>query len=108
MSVQQTKDSGYIVGGLTNSSHTEQDFCLVKTTSSGTKQWQQTFGQNGGGLAFAARQTNDGGYIMVGGSNSFTTDNRTQVYLVKSDPSRSMQWLKHSAEMEIAPDPMSN
>jgi len=93
MSVQQTKDSGYIVGGVTNSSGAgKQDFYLVKTDSSGTKQWQQTFGGKGDDLAFAVRQTYDGGYILVGGSDSFTTDNRTQAYLVKSDSSGSMQW----------------
>ena len=92
MSVQQTKDSGYVIGGVTNSSGAgKQHFYLVKTDSSGTKQWQQTFGGNGDDIAYAVRQTIDGGYIMVGETDSFTA-NQSQVYLVKSNSSGSMQW----------------
>jgi hypothetical protein len=92
MSVQQTKDSGYVVGGVTNSSGAgNQDFYLVKTDSSGKQQWQQTFGGKGNETALAVQQTNDGGYIMVGETDSLTA-NQTQVYLVKSDSSGSMQW----------------
>ena len=69
----------------------KQDFYLVKTDSSGTKQWQQTFGGNGDDIAYTVQQTIDGGYIMFGGTDSFTA-NQTQVYLVKSDSSGSMQW----------------
>jgi hypothetical protein len=92
MSVQQTKDSGYVIGGATNSSGAgKQEFYLVKTDSSGTKQWEQMFGGNGDDIAYAVQQTNDGGYIM-GGTDSLTAANRTQTYLVKTDSSGSMQW----------------
>jgi hypothetical protein len=92
MSVQQTKDSGYIISGATNSSGAgKQQFYLVKTDSSGTKQWEQTFGGNGDGIAYAVQQTNDGGYIIAG-TDSLTAANRTQALLVKSDSSGSVQW----------------
>lgn len=90
--VQQTKDSGYIISGATNSSGAgKQQFYLVKTDSSGTKQWEQTFGGNGDGIAYAVQQTNDGGYIIAG-TDSLTAANRTQALLVKSDSSGSVQW----------------
>jgi len=92
MFAQQTKDSGYVLGGVTNSSGAgKQDFYLVKTDSSGVKQWQQTYGGTGDDLAYTVQQTTDGGYIMVGGTESFAA-NRTQAYLVKSDSSGNMQW----------------
>jgi hypothetical protein len=92
MSVQQTKDSGYVIGGATNSSGAgKQEFYLIKTDSSGTKQWQQTFGGNGDSIAYAVQQTNDGGYI-IGGTDSLTAANRTQALLVKTDSSGNMQW----------------
>jgi hypothetical protein len=92
MFVQQTKDSGYIISGATNSSGAgKQQFYLVKTDSSGTKQWEQTFGGNGDGIAYAVQQTNDGGYIIAG-TDSLTAANRTQALLVKSDSSGSVQW----------------
>lgn len=91
-SVQLTKDGGYIIGGSTNAtSDGKMHFYLVKTDSSGTMQWQQTYGLGDVDLGYAVQQTQDLGYI-IGGSVSFTTNNRTQAYLVKSDSSGSMQW----------------
>ena len=95
-SVQQTTDSGYVIGGVTNSSGPNQYFYLVKTDSSGAKQWDQTYGGKGLNLAHAVQQTTDGGYIMVGdtfvGGTSLLTATGSHGYLVKTDSSGSMQW----------------
>ena len=95
-SVQQTTDSGYVIGGVTNSSSANQYFYLVKTDSSGMKQWEQTYGGKGLNLAHALQLTNDGGYVMVGefltGGTSVLNATSSQGYLVKSDSSGKMQW----------------
>lgn len=56
-SVQQTTDGGYIIGGSS----------LIKTSSTGTKQWESPL------RCADARQTSDGGYILTGGASSNAT-----------------------------------
>ncbi len=80
-SIQQTLDGGYIVGGYTMSSdgdvtglHYAIDMWVVKLTTDGAIQWQKTLGGNKDDRAFSIRQTNDGGYIVAGFSDSTDGD----------------------------------
>ena len=72
-SVQQTSDGGYIFAGSTLSYSGGSHVCwLVKTDSSGNKEWDKTFG--GRYVSDGARsvqQTTDGGYILAGFTNSY-------------------------------------
>src|SRR6202008_91915 len=83
MGLEQTTDGGYFVttgacsgdGDLTshyggNNFLTEQDYWLVKLNSSGVIQWQKSFGGTGMDRPNAGFQTQDGGFIVVGLSNS--------------------------------------
>lgn len=73
VSVQQTTDAGYIVGGAEYNygscgSGTVQHSIVEKLDSSGKLSWSKTYpiGSNGDGIA-AIRQTADGGYVAAGG-----------------------------------------
>ena len=46
--------------------------------------WTKTFGGSGGDGGNSVRQTSDGGFIIVGASNSFGTDNN-DIWLIKTD-----------------------
>ncbi len=71
-SVQQTADSGYIIGGETYSYGSgSDDFWLVKTNSSGNKEWDKTFGGSDRDGANSVQQTADSGYIIAGGTWSY-------------------------------------
>ncbi|MGB9700612.1 MAG: hypothetical protein ACPL5I_14645 [Thermodesulfobacteriota bacterium] len=59
---------------------------IIKLNSSGTSQWQQTYG-NYGSIANEVIQTSDGGYIIVGESS----DN---AYVIKTDSSGNSIWEK--------------
>jgi hypothetical protein len=69
--IQQTADGGYITAGGTSSFEENGDIWVVKLDQSGNVQWQRTYGganADGGGII---RQLNDGGYLLLGETNSF-------------------------------------
>ena len=78
-SLQQTSDGGYILGGYSNSgisgdktqvSQGDNDYWIVKVNSSGVKEWDARFGGGSYDQLTSIQQTNDGGYILGGYSNS--------------------------------------
>ncbi len=75
--IQQTSDGGYIVTGNTASTngdvignHGVNDYWVVKLSSTGLVQWKKALGGSGNDWPKAIRQTKDGGYIVVGLSDS--------------------------------------
>jgi len=79
MSVQQTTDGGYILGGYsqsdisgdkTENSQGDYDYWVVKLDTIGNIQWQNTIGGNNQEFLNSIQQTTDGGYILGGMSQS--------------------------------------
>jgi len=105
-SVQQTTDNGYILCGSTDSSDgdvTENkgklDFWIVKLSQNGALQWQKTYGGSLEDYANSAKQTLDGGYIVVGAvasDDGDITDSRGNVdyWILKLDATGNVQWQK--------------
>ncbi|MEP7171434.1 MAG: T9SS type A sorting domain-containing protein, partial [Bacteroidota bacterium] len=113
-SLHQTKDGGYILGGLSvsgisgdktqanwDTSETTYDYWIVKIDSLGNKQWDKRFGGIAEEFFWSVRQTTDGGYIVGGGSNSGINGDKTQLnwgqedfWVVKTDSSGNKQWDK--------------
>ena len=92
-SVVQTFDGGYAIFGFTESFGAGfQDLYLVKTDASGNMEWNQTYGGTGNETdGYVVVQTSDGGYAMVGATNSFGAGN-IDVWLVRADASGNMEW----------------
>lgn len=93
-SVQQTFDGGYVVAGyIWFSGGGVWDVYLIKTDPNGYLKWAKTFGGSGGDSGNSVQQTSDGGYVIVGYTNSFGAG-YFDVYLVKTDPNGNSQWQK--------------
>jgi len=91
-SVQQTSDGGYIVTGMTKSyGAVGTDALLIKLDSNGAEEWINTLGAAGQDAGYCVRQTSDGGFIVVGESDSFGNYSG-DVYLVKTDSSGNEEW----------------
>ena len=90
--VVQTTDGGYMVASFTNSSGGEgYDFWLFKTDATGMAQWNQTYGGTGDDVVRSVVQTGDGGYAIVGVTDSYGSGS-TDVWLVKTDSAGTVQW----------------
>jgi len=72
-SIKQTTDGGYIVAGYTGSfTYGSGDFAIYKLNSSGDKVWFKNYGGTSNDSAYSIQQTSDGGYIIVGETESYT------------------------------------
>jgi hypothetical protein len=94
-SVQQTTDGGYIIAGWTNSIGAgNYDVYIIKTDNIGNQVWAKAFGGIGSDMAHKIKQTSDGGYIIVGETESFGQGKEytPDVWLIKIDSSGNKQW----------------
>jgi len=90
-SVQQTSDGGYIIAGETWSFGEGGDVYLIKTDSDGNKLWGKFGGGSGHDSGWAVQQTTDGGYVIVGYTDSIS-ESDYDAYLIKTDPEGDRIW----------------
>jgi hypothetical protein len=83
-SIQETTDKGYIIVGGEISYSQDMDAYLIKTDSDGNMSWSKLFGDWGNEVGASVWQTTDGGYILVGNSDSFGAY-YSECYLIKTD-----------------------
>jgi len=87
----QTSDGGYAIAGTTDSYGAgELDFWLVKTDVDGIMQWSRTYGGTGTEEVYDLAQTSDGGYALIGSTDSFGAGNM-DFWLIKTDANGNIQ-----------------
>lgn len=90
--VKQTADGGYILLGSTSSFGAgNADFWLIKTDQNGVKLWERVFGGANADLGYAVQQTQDGGYILVGYTQSKGAGS-ADVLLIKTSANGVKEW----------------
>ncbi|MEO0191778.1 MAG: hypothetical protein ABIM46_03220, partial [candidate division WOR-3 bacterium] len=71
-SIIQTTDGGYAVAGFTESFGAgRRDFLILKLNSDGSLVWARTFGGTNSEEAYSIIEAADGGYAVVGATQSF-------------------------------------
>jgi len=80
-SIEQTNDGGYIVTGSSTSNDGDvtgnngsHDLWVTKLNPNGSLQWQHALGGSDVDVGYDIHQTNDGGYIVAGQTNSNNGD----------------------------------
>ncbi len=92
--LSNTTDNGYVIGGATNSYGAgDFDYWMIKTDANGVEQWNKTFGTSNSELFRGMRQTDDGGYILVGFVIS-ASPNDVYCWLVRTDADGNKLWDK--------------
>jgi len=108
--IQLTSDGGYIIAGYSSSidgdvtgnhpssNGPSNDYWVVKIDVNGSIQWENSYGGSGDDYATSIKQTNDGGYIVSGSSNSndgdVTGNPNGGAWIVKLDSKGKIQWEK--------------
>ena len=93
-SVKQTRDSGLVIAGFTNSfGYGGYDMYVIKTDKLGDTLWTKTYGGSNWDFAYSIDTTNDGGYIISGGTYSFGKGDE-DMYLVKINSIGDTLWTK--------------
>ena len=105
-----TQDGGYILGGYSESSESGDkttksfglaDYWVLKLDAAGNIQWQKTIGGYGNDELISIIQTQDGGYLLAGNSDSPKSDLKSEnsfggkdYWIVKLDPKGEIIWDK--------------
>lgn len=104
--VEKTADRGYIVAGETYSNdgnvsgnHGLRDTWVVKLDKIGDVEWQKCLGGSRFERANSVQQTDDGGYIVAGDTNSTDGDvsgnhGNFDFWIVKLDGAGNIEWQK--------------
>lgn len=88
----QTNDDGYAIVGYTSSQGAgQEDLYLVRADPLGKVLWSNTYGGDGKDNGWALLETEDGGFLIAGFTNSFGAG-EMDIYLVRTDAGGNLLW----------------
>ncbi len=94
IAVEQTSDGGYVLAVRSDGfSAGEMDYMVVRLSSTGALQWAKTYGGADYDEIKAVRPAPDGGFYVVGRSESFALGT-TDVWLLKLSSAGGIEWQK--------------
>ncbi len=89
----QTQDGGYLLGGDTWAYSGFYDAFLIKTNAQGDMNWSKVYGGSGVDTVLSVLQTKDGGYIWAGDTSSFGSGGY-DFWVVRIDTTGNIIWDK--------------
>lgn len=90
--LKQTTDYGYIIVGYnTTIGAGNFDVWLLKTDSNGDTLWTNTFGGANNDFGNSVFQTDDGGYVIIGSTESYGAGG-SDYWIVKTNADGDLQW----------------
>lgn len=95
-SIMPTSDNRYIIAGYSNSYlyDDDDDIIILKINSNGDTLWTKTYGDSVIERSRFARETSDGGIIIVGYKESLVNNNDYDVYLIRTNNNGDTLWTK--------------
>ncbi len=94
VTVEPINSGGFILTGLTSGGeYGGEDVFLMKVGETGEMLWTKTYGGAGNDHGWAVRQTVDGGFVIVGFTDSFGAG-ALDVCLIKTDAEGNELWSK--------------
>lgn len=109
-STHETKDGGYILGGYSDSNKSGEktensrggdDYWLVKLDPDRNIVWDKTYGGAGMDRLHSVIETDDGGFLMGGESDSNISGDKNEnsrglndMWVIKTDPNGNIEWQK--------------
>jgi hypothetical protein len=91
--IHPEKDGGYVVIGNTSSFDAQRkDVLIMKVRQNGSVEWAHTYGGDVNDYGFDMEHTSDGGFIIVGETNSF--DAKDDIFAFKVNSLGKMEWAK--------------
>lgn len=92
--VQQTTDNGFIITGMTASYNSGNfDVWLIKTDINGDLLWSKTYGGLNNDFGNTVIQTDDGGYVVVGSTESYGAGT-SDFWMLKTNSVGDSLWSK--------------
>jgi hypothetical protein len=96
-SIQILEDGGFVILGSTikdtGSGPSNTDMYLIRVNHLGELQWSKTFGGNQNEVGYQIKQTSDGGFILIGYTESFGQGAK-DVRLVKTNAEGDTLWTR--------------
>ena len=93
--IKQTKDGGYVITGSTASLNPihNNDVFLMRTSATGDTIWTQNYGGSEDDEGYYVHQTSDGGFIIVGLTESFGAVMK-DIFIIRTDSIGNSLWTK--------------
>ncbi len=91
-SITNTSDGGYIItGAIQDPILNEVDVVLLKISSTGNRQWVQTYDIQDYDVGYSVIETSDGGYAVTGNTESYLTGTYS-AFLLKTTQTGILVW----------------
>jgi len=93
--LEETSEGDYIIVGYRDYDYYRSDIWLLKTSSEGDTLWTRTYGGDMGDWVCRVQPTSDGGYIIVGFTESFSSEPiPRELWLLKTDENGDTAWTR--------------